>query len=85
MYFLIKMEIYSYNELFNLIKEQMEQDKTKKKAPSYMENLLSSGLRTVNNPTLQNLNNTGNIFLNSNKREIKPDDRSKYIYLHQNI
>jgi hypothetical protein len=77
------METYTYNDLYNIIKTQTEKEKKsmdKKKEPSTMDNFLSKGLRTINNPTLQNFNNTIGILINSKQQEIKEDDKSKYIY-----
>jgi hypothetical protein len=76
------MEIYSYEELFEIIKIQMEKENKNKKEDesSQLEKLSSSGLRLINNPTLQNLNNITNILLNTNKETKIPEDTSKYIY-----
>jgi predicted RND superfamily exporter protein len=86
MYLLNKMEVYSYQELFKIINTQNEKENKnkKKEEPSYYQGLASSLFRTINNPTSQNLTNTLNISLNTNKKEIKtPDDISKYVYKHQ--
>jgi len=79
---------YSYEELFDLINKQKEMEKRDKEArgivepqPTTMDRFLNEGLRTLNNPTTQNLTNTMNILINpEEKNKIEPDNRLNYIY-----
>jgi hypothetical protein len=74
-------KIYSYQELFELIRLQQEKEKDSKSVkPTRMENVISEALRALNNPTTQNLNRTINIALNQEKPVIEPDNRLNYIY-----
>lgn len=77
---------YSYEELFNLIKSQVEDERKSneakgifKKTPSKTDEILSMGLRAINNPTSQNLKKTLDIMIKKDE-EIKTDDRINYIY-----
>jgi len=72
-------KIYSYQELFELIRVQQEKD-IKSVKPTRMENVISEALRALNNPTTQNLNRTINVALNKEKPVIEPDNRLNYIY-----
>ena len=82
MKYLNKMEktsIYTYNELFNLIRIQQEKEKKDKvKPPTQMESLFSEGLRALNNPTSQNFKRTMGVLVN--KEEEIPDNRLNYTY-----
>lgn len=81
----IKLKTYTYNELFELIKNQQEkEDREKKKKLSQSEIFINESIRTINNPTSQNIKNTFNILLNTKKEE-KPDDRTKYVYIAPKI
>jgi len=77
------METYTYEYLFELIRTQAEVDSkgVVKPPPS----LLSRGLRTINNPTTQNLTNLGKTFMDNiipPPTPSKPDDINTYIYIH---
>lgn len=76
------IKIYSYNELFELIKIQQEKEKENemKKKPSQMDELISEGLRALNNPTSQNFKRTIGILTKTNI-ETNPDNRLNYIYI----
>jgi hypothetical protein len=78
------VSIYSYQELFELIRIQQEKENNEKKninQPSQMEKLFSEGLRAFNNPTSQNFKRTFNTLVNTEKKEVKPqDDRLNYVY-----
>jgi len=78
---------YSYEELFNLIKSQVEDERISneakgifKKTPSKTDEILSMGLRAINNPTSQNLKRTMDIIIKPEEEIKKPDDRINYIY-----
>lgn len=72
---------YSYEELFELIRIQQENEKKNTNQPSQMEKLFSNGLRALNNPTTQNFKRTFNTLVNTDKKEVKPqDDRLNYVY-----
>jgi hypothetical protein len=74
-------KIYSYQELFELIRVQQKKEKDSKSVkPTRMENVISEALRALNNPTTQNLNRTINVALNQEKPVIEPDNRLNYIY-----
>ena len=72
---------YSYEELFELIRIQQENEKKNTNQPSQMEKIFSNGLRALNNPTTQNFKRTFNTLVNTDKKEVKPqDDRLNYVY-----
>jgi len=74
-------KIYSYKELFDLIRVQKEKEKVLKVVkPTRMEKVFSEALRAFNNPTTQNFNRTMNIALNQEKPLIEPDNRLNYTY-----
>jgi hypothetical protein len=74
-------KIYSYQELFELIRVQQEKEKLINVVkPTKMENIVSEALRALNNPTTQNLNRTMNVAFNQEKPVIEPDNRLNYIY-----
>lgn len=70
------MNKYSYNELFNLIRIQQEEE-NKGKEPK--QEFGGDFIRFLNNPTRSNFNNTITNLTSSKKEEI-PDDISKYTY-----
>jgi len=76
----VSISIYSYEELFELIKIQADKEKKDVKPPSKMQNFLSEAVRTINNPTSQNLNRTIGIITTQEKKEDNPDNRLNYIY-----
>lgn len=78
----IELKTYTYNELFELIKTQQEKEKKGKSSQS--EILINESIRTINNPTSQNIKNIFNILLNTKKEE-KSDDRTKYVYIAPKI
>lgn len=81
----IELKTYTYNELFELIKTQQEkEEKEKKGKSSQSEILINESIRTINNPTSQNIKNIFNILLNTKKEE-KTDDRTKYVYIAPKI
>jgi len=79
---------YSYEELFDLIRKQMEKEKREKEArgivepqPTTMDRFLNEGLRAINNPTTQNLTNAMNVLINpAETTKIEPENRLNYIY-----
>lgn len=75
------VSIYSYEELFELIRIQKEKEKKDIKEPTQMEKIISEGLRTLNNPTSQNFRRTMGVIVNTDKNEDKQsDNRLNYIY-----
>jgi len=74
---------YEYQQLFQLINTQSQEEKEKKnkKPPTNMEKILSKGMRAFDYPTADNITDVIKVITKTDK-EIKPtkDDRSKYIY-----
>jgi len=75
---------YSYSELYELIKEEVEIEKGKKMKDVKRDNMneiYNQGIRMINNPTIQNLNKTIKILRKDIiEKEEKIDNRDNYIY-----
>jgi len=75
---------YSYSELYELIKEEVEIEKGKKMKDEKRDNMneiYNQGIRMINNPTIQNLNKTIKILRKDIiEKEEKIDNRDNYIY-----
>jgi hypothetical protein len=80
------METYSYDYLFELIRTQAKIDSEsrgggERQRPTF----LGTGLRTINNPTSQNLMNMGQIVMDTIVPPTpppEPDDTNRYLYVH---
>jgi hypothetical protein len=74
---------YEYQQLFQLINTQSQEEKEKKnkKPPTNMEKILSKGMRALDYPTADNITDVIKVITKTDK-DVKPtmDDRSKYIY-----
>jgi len=78
---------YSYNQLYELIRQQTEKEnkEKKKKDPSYGEEVGENLFRFFSGPTSQNLDSLLSTAIQGQTKKGELEDRSKYIHISSRI